>query len=79
MDKIDTHISVKQLKEFLNREDIKDDYKIWIEYPERYGLVTPIKIETKIWDDCGDESDLIECMSYGFDYENKRVVILHHF
>jgi hypothetical protein len=68
-----TKLTVKELRENLSL--IPDDYEIWIEYPERYELHSPVEIDKGIF----DNQDAIQALAYGHNNKKKRFYILHHY
>ncbi len=71
-------LTVKDLKRIFNwvEDAPEDDWEVWIEYPERYGLAQPVEIISYYTE---DQNDIIRAMSYCVDKKNKRFTILHHY
>jgi len=77
-------LTVEQLLDFISRvEQITPDYEIYIEYPERYGLLRIDDVEidvTKIYDECiSDYNDMIPACTIGANFDKKRLYIFHHY
>lgn len=68
--------TVADLKKFCDQ--LPDDAEVFIEYPARYGIAKGEYDPIIHYPDIED-TDMIESMSLALDFNNNRLLILHHY
>lgn len=75
------NLSLKTLLDAIERHNIPEDAEVWIEYPERYGVLSGGD-ESKTFDQIEtpfESTDMICATSFSWSKEKNRITILHHY
>lgn len=75
------NLTVKTLLDAIKNFNIPDDAEIWIEYPERYGVLQGGDAQ-KTFDSSSspfDVTDMICSTTFSWNKAKNRLTILHHY